>query len=116
MDGRQRVRRSRYITCENRGLNSLENKNAGTFACGPFRNASRGQQAINHPLDRFNLTGDFAVKLTAPTNLVFLISLIIAVLGILSGIGAVSLISISAFWMVTIGYAILAVGCLLRGL
>ncbi|WP_169054130.1 hypothetical protein [Nitratireductor sp. XY-223] len=56
------------------------------------------------------------MKLTAPTNLVFLISLIIAVLGILSGIGAVSLISISAFWMVTIGYAILAVGCLLRGL
>lgn len=56
------------------------------------------------------------MKLTAPTNLVFLISLIIAVLGILSGLGVLSVITVSAFWLVTIGYVVLAAGCLMKGL
>lgn len=55
------------------------------------------------------------MNLSAPTNIVFIISLVIAVLGILAGTGVFSIIPISAFWLVTIGYAVLAAGCLLKG-
>lgn len=55
------------------------------------------------------------MTLSAPTFPVFIISLIIAVLGILSGLGVFSIIPVSAFWLVTIGYLILLAGCLLKG-
>ena len=46
---------------------------------------------------------------------VFVISLVIAVLGVLAGLGIFFILPISSFWLVTIGYAILALGCLLKG-
>ena len=55
------------------------------------------------------------MRLSAPTMIVFLISLVIAVLGILAGMGILSVIPLAAFWIVGIGYAVLAVGCLLKG-
>lgn len=55
------------------------------------------------------------MSLSAPTTPVFIISVIIAVLGILSGVGVLSVIPVSAFWLVTIGYIILAAGCMLKG-
>ncbi len=56
------------------------------------------------------------MRLSAPTILVFLISLVAAVLGILSGLGIVAVIPLSAFWLLTIGYAVLALGCLFKGI
>ncbi len=55
------------------------------------------------------------MSLSAPTMIVFLISLAIAILGVLAGLGIFSIIPVSAFWLVTIGYVILAAGCLLKG-
>lgn len=55
------------------------------------------------------------MNLSAPTTVVFIISLVIAILGILAGTGILSIIPISAFWLVTIGYVVLAAGCLLKG-
>jgi hypothetical protein len=55
------------------------------------------------------------MNLSAPTTPVFIISVIIAILGILSGTGVLAIIPVSAFWLVTIGYVILAAGCLLKG-
>ena len=56
------------------------------------------------------------MNLSAPTVPVFLISLVIAVLGILSGLGILTIIPVASFWLVTIGYVILALACLLKGM
>jgi predicted membrane channel-forming protein YqfA (hemolysin III family) len=55
------------------------------------------------------------MKLSAPTMLVFLISLVLAVLGVLAGLGILAVIPVPAFWLVTAGYAVLAIGCLFKG-
>lgn len=56
------------------------------------------------------------MNLSAPTMVVFLISLVIAALGLLDGLGVLSIIPIQAFWMMTIGYIVLAAGCLFKGI
>ncbi len=56
-----------------------------------------------------------SVNLSAPTQLIFLLTLVIAILGVLAGLGMVNFIPLAAIWIVTIAYAILAVACLLRG-
>ncbi|MGB7335910.1 MAG: hypothetical protein WBD01_08990 [Salaquimonas sp.] len=55
------------------------------------------------------------MSLSAPKNIVFIIALIIAILGLLAGLGVFAIIPLSAFWLMTIAYAILAAGCLLKG-
>lgn len=54
------------------------------------------------------------MKLSAPTQIVFLISLVIAVVGILAALAIIPSLPISAFWIVTTGYVVLALGCLLK--
>lgn len=56
------------------------------------------------------------MNLSAPTTLVFIISIVIAVLGILAGLGILAVIPVPAFWLVTIGYVVLAAGCLFKGI
>jgi len=56
------------------------------------------------------------MNLSAPTNIVFIISLVVALLGILAGLGILAIIPISAFWLMTIAYVILAAGSMLKGL
>jgi len=55
------------------------------------------------------------MNLSAPTQVVFLISLVIAIVGILAGLAIIPSLPISAFWIVVVGYAVLAAGCLLKG-
>lgn len=55
------------------------------------------------------------MNLSAPTQIVFIISVIIAVIGLLMAFSVFSLGSISAFWVMTIAYVVLAVACLLKG-
>ena len=55
------------------------------------------------------------MKLSAPTMLTFIISLVIAVLGVLAGMGILAVIPLAAFWVVTLAYVVLALGCLLKG-
>ncbi len=55
-------------------------------------------------------------RLNAPTQLVFLISLILAVLGVLAIFVSIPIISGYAFWFVVAGYVLLALGCVLKGM
>ena len=56
------------------------------------------------------------MNLSAPTNIVFIISLGIAILGLLAGLGIFAIIPIPSFWMMTIAYGVLALACLMKGL
>ena len=55
------------------------------------------------------------MKLSAPTQIVFIISLVIAALGLLAATGVFAIIPIASVWIMTIAYAILAAACLLKG-
>jgi hypothetical protein len=68
--------------------------------------------AANFPL----LSGACAMKLSAPTQVFFLISLALAVIGLLGFLGVVSAVAAHAFWLMTAGYAVLALACLLKGM
>lgn len=54
------------------------------------------------------------MNLSAPTQIVFLLSLVIAIVGILAGLAVIPGLPISAFWIVTIAYVVLAAGNLLK--
>ncbi|MEO6396164.1 MAG: hypothetical protein ABIO40_09675 [Devosia sp.] len=56
------------------------------------------------------------MNLNAPRSLFFIISLVIAILAVLSVyIAALAVIPISAFWLMTIAYVILALACIIKG-
>ncbi len=57
------------------------------------------------------------MRLSPPTMIVFIISVVLALIGILPLFGvAVPSIGISATWSLAIGYAVLAAGCLFKGI
>lgn len=56
------------------------------------------------------------MKLSAPTSVMFLISLVLAGAGVAAALGVIHGLPVSAFWTVTAGYAVLAIGNLARGL
>jgi len=56
------------------------------------------------------------MKLQAPRQVTFLIALILVILGLVGQVGDVAGLSQYAFWLVLIGYVILALGTLLKGL
>lgn len=57
------------------------------------------------------------MRLTAPTFIVFIISLLCAVLTLLSVFGIVSVaLPVSSFWMMTIAWGLLTAGVLFRGM
>ena len=57
------------------------------------------------------------MRLSAPTFVVFVISLVLALIGILPLLGvAIPSFGISAIWALAVGYILLAAGVLLKGL
>lgn len=56
------------------------------------------------------------MNLTAPTQLVFLIAVIVAIIALLAGLGVAAFLPISAFWLMTIAFAVLTAGVLLKGI
>ena len=54
------------------------------------------------------------MKLSAPTQIVFLISLVIAVLAVLAALHIFTVITLASVWIMGIAYAILAAACLMR--
>lgn len=56
------------------------------------------------------------MNLSAPTTVVFIISVVIAILGALAGFGIFSILPIPAFSLMSIAYVVLAAGCLLKGI
>ncbi len=56
------------------------------------------------------------MNLSAPTNLFFIISLIVAILGVLSALGVLAFTPLASVWIMAIAYAVLAIGCVMKGL
>jgi len=55
------------------------------------------------------------MKLSPPTNIVFIISLVVAVLGLLAGLGVLAFLPISGFWLMAIAYGVMLAGVMLKG-
>ena len=55
------------------------------------------------------------MRFSAPTNLVFFVALAAAVVGVLTALGTISIVPLASVWIMTIAYAVLAVGCIIRG-
>jgi hypothetical protein len=55
------------------------------------------------------------MRLSAPTGLVFVVALIVAVVAALEAMGTISFVPLASVWIMAIAYAVLAVGCLIRG-
>lgn len=55
------------------------------------------------------------MRLSAPTQLLFVVSLILAILGVVGTFVVIPVATQYAFWLVVAGYAVLAFGCLFRG-
>src|SRR5687768_9428546 len=59
--------------------------------------------------------GGFMPKLNAPTQVMFLVSLVIVLLAVIGLFINIPVISMYAFWVAILGYAVLAAGCVLKG-
>ncbi len=55
------------------------------------------------------------MKLSAPTQILFLISLVLAVLALLGHFTVVPTLAQYQFWFAIAAYAVLVVGCLMKG-
>lgn len=56
------------------------------------------------------------MKLSAPKQITFLISVVLVLIAVLVTLGIVPALPISAFWISVTGFVLLALGCLLRNL
>ncbi len=56
------------------------------------------------------------MKTNAPKSVVWLIAVIIGVLGILGALVSIPIVSAYAFWLVTIGFIVLALSTVLKGM
>jgi len=54
--------------------------------------------------------------LNAPSQLLFLISLALAIIAILGALVIIPVVTKFAFWVAILGYVVLALGCLLKGM
>lgn len=55
------------------------------------------------------------MNLSAPTQVVFFVALVIAIIALLMFLNVVTFIPIPSFWVMTLAYVVLAVGTLIRG-
>ena len=60
--------------------------------------------------------GDYRMKLSAPTNVTFLVALILAVLGLLAQLGLLAFLAPYAFWLVFVAAVLLLLGAYLKGM
>lgn len=56
------------------------------------------------------------MKLTAPSQALFLVSLILAALAVIGVFVVIPVVSAHAFWFAVGGYAVLAIACLMKGM
>lgn len=56
------------------------------------------------------------MKTTAPKEITFWIAVAIAVLALLSEVGTLTILPIAAFWLLFIGFVVLALGVLVKNL
>lgn len=56
------------------------------------------------------------MKLSAPKNVTFWVAVVIALIGLLASFGVVPGFGAYAFWLVVVGFVVLALGNLMKGL
>ena len=56
------------------------------------------------------------MKLTPPKTITFWIAVVLGLLGLFSFLGAFTLLPIEAFWLVFLGFALLVVALMVKGL
>ena len=56
------------------------------------------------------------MKLSAPTQIVWIIALVLGIVGIIAGLVAIPVLSGLAFWIVVIGWLLLVVSTAMKGL
>ena len=56
------------------------------------------------------------MKLTPPKEITFWIAVVLGILGLLAEIGTLSVLPIAAFWLLFIGFVLLVLGLLVKGL
>jgi hypothetical protein len=54
-------------------------------------------------------------NLSAPSQVVFLISLVLAIIAILGALVIIPVITKYAFWIAILAYVVLAIGCIMKG-
>jgi hypothetical protein len=57
-----------------------------------------------------------SMKLSAPTQPIFIIAVILAIIAVLLFLNIVSFVAIPSFWVMTVAFVVLALGNLLRGM
>ncbi len=55
------------------------------------------------------------MKLSAPTNIVFIVAVAIAIIATLAATGVVAMIPVASVWIMAVAFIVLALGCLLKG-
>ena len=55
------------------------------------------------------------MRLNAPTQVVFIVSLILAVLALIGYFIAIPFLTAYAFWLAIVAYLVLAAGCVMKG-
>ena len=56
------------------------------------------------------------MRLNAPTQMIFLISLVLAVLAVVAHFVVIPYATQYQFWLAVVGYVVLAAGCVLKGM
>ena len=54
------------------------------------------------------------MKYNAPTQVTFIIALVLAIVAVLSRFVAIQNVTVNAFWILLIAYVLLAIGCVFR--
>ena len=54
------------------------------------------------------------MKYNAPTQITYIIALVLAIVAVLSRFVAIPNVSVNAFWILLIAYVVLAIGCVFR--
>ena len=56
------------------------------------------------------------LKLSAPSQIVWIIALILGIVGILGSMGIIAALATYAFWLVVAGWALLLIATVMRGM
>lgn len=55
------------------------------------------------------------MNLSAPTTVVFIISVVIAIVAALAALGVIAFIPLASVWIMAVAFVVLAAGCLFKG-
>jgi hypothetical protein len=75
----------------------------------------RGAQSVRSPVFGLN-RGDIMPNLNAPSRVIFLVSLALAILALLGALVIIPVITQYAFWLAILAYVVLALGTIMKGM